>query len=246
MCGRYASSKDPAVLVEEFGVTEPPAHTIAPDFNVAPTKHVYAVLQRTRDERPERLLADVVWGLVPSWAKDRSIGHKLVNARVETAAEKPSFRRAWAKRRALLPADGYYEWHASQPATRGDTGSSARPRKQPYFIHRADGRTLAMAGLYELWRDPDADPDDPAAWLWTATILTTTATDALGQIHDRMPIDVAPEAWADWLDPGFGGDPRALLDPAATAAALVAYPVSTAVNSVRNNGPHLLDPLPAQ
>ncbi len=237
MCGRYASSKDPAELVEQFGVTEPPAQTIPPDYNVAPTKHVYAVLQRSRDEHPQRLLADVVWGLVPSWAKDRSIGHKLVNARVETAAEKPSFRRAWAKRRALLPADGYYEWHGRSAAEHA--------RKQPYFIHRADGGTLAMAGLYELWRDPAVDRDDPAAWLWTATILTTTATDGLGQIHDRMPIDVAPQAWASWLDPEFAGDPRSLLDPEATAAALVAYPVSTAVNSVRNNGPQLLDPLPA-
>lgn len=245
MCGRYASSKDPAELVEEFGVTRPPATTIPADYNVAPTKHVYAVLQRSYDDLPgqQRLLADVVWGLVPSWAKDRSIGHRLVNARVETAAEKPSFRRAWTRRRALLPADGYYEWHGS--ADTAHEGSSRRPRKQPYFIHRADGGTLAMAGLYEIWRDPAADPDDPAAWLWTATILTTTATDGLGQIHDRMPIDVDPRVWADWLDPDFGGDPGTLLDPAATAAALVAYPVSTAVNSVRNNGPQLLDPLPA-
>ena len=103
MCGRYASSKDPAELVEEFGVTRPPATTIPADYNVAPTKHVYAVLQRSYDDLPgqQRLLADVVWGLVPSWAKDRSIGHRLVNARVETAAEKPSFRRALDARRCL-------------------------------------------------------------------------------------------------------------------------------------------------
>lgn len=243
MCGRYASSKEPAQLVEEFGVTAPVAESLAPDFNVAPTKKVYAVIDRTIEGHLERLLASVRWGLVPSWAKDRAIGSRMINARVETAASKPSFRSAWARRRALLPADGYYEWYTPDY---GPLATSGKPIKQPYFIHREDGRSLAMAGLYELWRDPDiADADDPQAWLWTATVLTTTATDALGRIHDRMPIDVDPHNWAAWLDPGFDGDPATLLDPAATALRLTAYPVSTMVNAVRNNGPELIAPLPA-
>jgi putative SOS response-associated peptidase YedK len=238
MCGRYASTKEPAELVEEFAVTVPPAQELPPDYNVAPTKTVYAVLERTDEDHLERLLKPVRWGLVPSWAKDAAIGNRMINARVETAATKPAFRKAWARRRALVPADGYYEWHTSQVA-------EGKPRKQPYFLHRADGRSLAMAGLYEIWRDPAGDPADPASWLWTVTVLTTTATDAAGHIHDRMPIDVAPDRWAEWLDPAFAGDPAVLLDPAATAADLSAYPVSTMVNSVRNNGPELLEPLPA-
>lgn len=238
MCGRYASTKEPAVLVEEFGVSRTPEKPLAPDYNVAPSRDVYAVVERREHEHLERLLAEVRWGLVPSWAKDPGIGNRMINARLETAATKPAYRRAWAKRRALLPADGYYEWHTAAGAEGG------RPRKQPYFIHRPDGRSLAMAGLYEIWRDPQKDPEDDSAWLWTATVLTTTATDALGAIHDRMPVDVAPANWAAWLDPDFAGDPATLLDPGATAAQLVAYPVSTLVNSVRNNGPELLEPLP--
>lgn len=243
MCGRYASTKEPAQLVEEFGVTEPPTAHLAPDYNVAPTKAVYAVLDRLREGQVARLLADVRWGLVPSWAKDRSIGSRMINARLETAASKPSFRAAWAKRRALLPADGYYEWHTSAD---GPTNARGKPMKQPYFIHRADGASLAMAGLYEIWRDPEVtDSDAPGAWLWTATVLTTTATDDLGRIHDRMPIHVAKDHWDRWLDPAFDGNPAELLDPAATARELVAYPVSTLVNAVRNNGPELVAPLPA-
>ncbi|HQZ87006.1 MAG TPA: SOS response-associated peptidase family protein, partial [Actinomycetota bacterium] len=106
------------------------------------------------------------------------------------------------------------------------------------------GGTLAMAGLYELWRDPSKDPDHPESWLWTATVLTTTATDGLGRIHDRMPVHVFAEQRDDWLDPGFTGDPRTLLEPAAAAARMVAYPVSSLVNSVRNNGPELTAPIP--
>ena len=244
MCGRYASSAEPAELIDIFDVTVAPRTTLEPDYNVAPTKQVYAVVDRSVDDRLERLLTAVRWGLVPSWAKDARIGSRLINARVETAAEKPSFRSAWARRRTLLPADGYYEWYL--PVADGPLTATGKPAKQPYFIHRRDGAPLAMAGLYEIWRDRTVeDPDAEGAWLWTTTVLTTTATDDMGRIHDRMPIDVARAQWAAWLDPGFSGDPHTLLDPAATAAALVAYPVSTDVNNVRNNGAHLLDPLPA-
>ncbi len=241
MCGRYASSKEPAELIEEFEVTVGPETALAPDFNVAPTKRVYAVLDRGAGQGSdrERLLAEVRWGLVPSWAKDPKIGSRMINARLETAAVKPAFRSAWARRRAVLPADGYYEWHTAAAEEGAD-----RPRKQPYFIHLGDGGTLAMAGLYELWRDPSREPDDPESWLWTATVLTTTATDGLGRIHDRMPIHVFPDRRDDWLDPAFAGDPQSLLDPTLAAARMVAYPVSTLVNSVRNNGPALIEPIP--
>ncbi len=247
MCGRYASSRKPEDLIEEFEVVRVDLPTpLEPDYNVAPTKDIYAVFDRARkdpdDSSPvkQRRLAAVTWGLVPSWAKDRGIGSRLINARVETLAEKPTFRRAFAKRRCLLPADGYYEWYpTSQQTVRG------KPVKQPYFIRPTDGGLLAMAGLYEIWRDASREEDEPEAFLWTATVITTTAEDALGHIHDRMPMLVGPAAYNAWLDPASTDpdDLRALLAPAAPGR-LTAYPVSTEVNNVKNNGPELVDPLP--
>jgi putative SOS response-associated peptidase YedK len=251
MCGRYASAKRRIELLEEFRVErDHVSEPLQPDYNVAPTKPVYAVL--TRDSRPKgtgeaapadgsaartdpaRELRVMRWGLVPSWAKDRSIGSRLINARAETVHAKPSFRSAFAHRRCLLPADGYYEWQ------RQDAGAGGG--KQPYFICRGDGESLAFAGLYELWRDPELPAEHERTWLWTTTIITTSAPDDLGHIHDRMPMVVPASHWADWLDPG--GDDRAglmsLLAPAASAG-LISYPVSTAVNSVRNNGPQLIE-----
>ncbi len=253
MCGRYASSSRPEDLVEEFRVEQNDvSERLEPDYNVAPTKDVYAVLSRPpREDRsapPVRRLRVLRWGLVPSWAKDRSIGSRLINARVETAAQKPSFRRALAARRCILPADGYYEWYASDRLTK-----AGKPFKQPYFIRPVDAPVLAMAGLYELWRDPDKERDDPDAWLATCTILTTTAPDDLGRIHDRMPMLVPRDAYDGWLDPGrdVSGDLERLLIAAAPDSrvlsaeglGLEAVPVGTAVNNVRNNGPELVQPL---
>lgn len=247
MCGRYASARKRIELLEEFRVErDRVGEDLQPDYNVAPTKPVYAVL--TRDSRhagggeadpagapgQARELRVVRWGLVPSWAKDRSIASRLINARAETVHTKPAFRRAFAHRRCLLPADGYYEWQ------RPDAGNGGV--KQPYFICRGDGAPLGFAGLYELWRNPELPADDERSWLWTATIITTSAPDDLGQIHDRMPMVVQPDRWADWLDPE-GDDPAdlmPLLAPAASAG-LISYPVSTMVNSVRNNGPQLIE-----
>ena len=216
---------------------------LEPDYNVAPTKEVYAVVERPPDrekqEPPQRQLRVLRWGLVPSWAKDAAIGNRMINARMETVAEKPAFRRAFASRRCLLPADGYFEWYPTDELTK-----AGKPKKQPFFIRPKDGGVLAMAGLYEIWRDPDKADDDPDRFRWTCTVLTTEAEDDLGHIHDRMPLMVPRERWADWLDPTKSGDDRlALLEPAAPGR-LEAYPVSTAVGNVRNNGAHLLDPLP--
>jgi len=251
MCGRYASARKRIELLEEFSVErDRTTQPLAPDYNVAPTKTVYAVLTRDgkdgRDGRDDeamqaaRQLRVVRWGLVPSWAKDVSIGSRLINARSETVAEKPAFRRAFARRRCLLPADGYYEWMVLGASEATD--KPGKKAKQPYFIHRADGGPLAFAGLYELWRDRSVPDEDPAAWLWSATIITTTAPDELGEIHDRMPMVIPPDSWADWLDPANSdvADLRALLAPAMVSG-LTSYPVSTQVNAVRNNGPQLIE-----
>jgi putative SOS response-associated peptidase YedK len=245
MCGRYASSRKPEDLVEEFEIAAPRIEKpLEADYNVAPTKEVYAVVERAPKsaegevaEPPQRQLRVLRWGLVPSWAKDPGIGNKMINARMETVAEKPAYKRAFAVRRCLLPADGYFEWYPTSELTQ-----AGKPRKQPYFIHPTDGGVLAMAGLYEIWRDPTRAEDDPDRFRWTCTVLTTEAEDHLGHIHDRMPLMVPRERWGDWLDPSRPGD-TGLLVPAAPGR-LEAYPVATLVNNVRNNGPELLEPLP--
>ena len=245
MCGRYASSRQPEDLVEEFEIRNPDLPTLEPDFNVAPTKEVYAVVERppSREaEEPERQLRVLTWGLVPFWAKDPSIGSRMINARMETVAEKPAFRRAFERRRAILPADGYYEWYATDELTK-----AGKPRKQPYFIRPSDGGVLAMAGLYEIWRDPERSDDDPARFRWTCTVLTTSAEDSLGHIHERMPLMLTPDRYDAWLDPEPRGrdDLLGLLEPAAPGR-LEAYPVPTLVSNVRNNGPELVVPLPLE
>ncbi|MEQ6900071.1 SOS response-associated peptidase [Nocardioides sp. YIM 152588] len=253
MCGRYASSRSPEDLAEEFEVVDSRLdHVLPPDYNVAPTKEVYAVLERPRrregeaaadDAEPEitRQLRSLRWGLVPSWAKDPGIGSRMINARMETVAEKPAFRRAFAARRCLLPADGYFEWYPTE-----QLGKSGKPLKQPFYIHPADGGVMAMAGLYEIWKDPTRDEDDPERFRWTCTVLTTDAPDDLGRIHDRMPLLVPRERRDAWLAPGTAkGDLAELLVPAQQTG-LVAHPVSTAVGNVRNNGPELVEPLPAE
>jgi putative SOS response-associated peptidase YedK len=202
-----------------------------PSWNVAPTQDVPVVLERVEDERPERQLRTARWGLVPSWAKDVSIGSRMINARSETVLDKPAFRKAAARRRALVPMDGYYEW---QPQEHGP--------KTPFFLH-ADA-PLAAAGLYELWRDPARAADDPLRWLWSVTVITRPATDALGHIHDRCPVLLPTDLWDDWLDPSITA-------PDEVGAMLVHVPephlvpreVSRAVGNVANDGPHLVEPV---
>ena len=249
-------SARPERLADQFDVVDIFDGLPEADYNVAPTVSVPAVLERAvRDGGPleqagqvRRRLAPLTWGLVPSWAKDRSIGARLINARVETVAEKPAFRKAFAARRCLLPADGFYEWYtpdghgADGPGNGGARGKKVK--KQPFFLHRRDGGLLVMAGLYEIWRDPALDRDDDAAWLRTCTVITTAATDAAGHIHDRMPMVVRPDAVDAWLDPTVTDADEVLGLLQTDAAELEAYAVSTEVNSVQNNGPRLLEPLP--
>lgn len=269
MCGRYAASRDPNDLVEEFEVerTEGPGpgdtpDGAAPDFNVAPTKPALVVLSRrprTSDAPegsdgdaadPVRWLRMLRWGLVPSWAKNPSAGAKMINARSEGVLEKWSFRRAAQSRRCLVPADGWYEWQVLAAQAPASGRGKPKPVKRPHFITAAPEAVgapgVAFAGLYEFWRDGSVpDSHDPRAWLTTFTILTTAAAAELAHIHDRMPLVLPRDRWEAWLDPDVT-DPdtvAGLLTPL-PAGSFVSFPVSTDVNSVANNGPHLLERLP--
>lgn len=234
MCGRYATSRTAVALNQRFEIDLANSLTeLSTDYNAAPTKALPIVIEREKDGNPPvRQLRLARWGLVPSWAKDASIGNRMINARSETVAEKPAFKRAFAKRRAIVPADGYYEWYASNDAV-------GKVPKQPFYITPKDRGILAMAGLYEFWKNPD-----DGEWLTSFTILTTSAEDDLGHIHDRMPLMVEPDRYAEWLNPAPIDvlEVRDLLVPAAPGL-LDAIPVSTQVNNVRNNGPELVKPL---
>jgi putative SOS response-associated peptidase YedK len=233
MCGRYAASRKPEDLALEFEAVPAGGQApVAADYNVAPTKDVHVV--RWKKERdPEgaltgaghRELRGVRWGLVPSWAKDVSVGNRMINARVESLTDKPAFRTAARTRRCLVPADGWYEW-----AKRLDS-----PGKQPYFITPQDGSVLALAGLWEVWgRGEDR--------LYTCTVITSPAVGALHEIHDRMPLVLPRDRWAAWLDPARE-DVEELVEPtpADVVESLELRPVSTAVNNVANNGRQLTE-----
>ena len=221
MCGRYTMSIPAETLAQHFGLEAVP--DVAPRFNIAPTQAAAVVRLSTAREVP--VLDHLRWGLVPSWAKDASGAGRLINARAETAADKPSFRSAFRHRRCLVPADGFYEWRTEGGA------------KQPYRIARPDGAPIAFAGLWERW----GKGDEP---LETFTILTTAANAVLQPLHDRMPVILDPADYALWLDP-TATDP-ALVEPLLTAApddALTYYPVGRAVNSFGNDDPSLVAPV---
>jgi putative SOS response-associated peptidase YedK len=239
MCGRYAATKDPATLTAEFDAED---HTDgrAPsaDYNVAPTKNVVTVVQRhPRDadgtvlaEEPSvRSLRVMRWGLVPFWAKDPAIGNRMINTRAETATEKPAFRKALAARRCLVPADGWFEWKREGKA------------KEPFFMTGRDDAVLALAGIWESWRDPKEGDD--AESLITFSVLTTDSVGQLRDIHHRMPLLMPREHWASWLDPDRAQVDDLLAPPAELVDSLAVRPVSSRVNNVRNNGPELLEPV---
>ncbi len=226
MCGRFASTTPPDKLAAYFGAEAPILgdEEVSADYNVAPTRDVPIV--RVRGD--ERHLDYLRWGLVPRWAKDLRIGSKMINARAETVATKNSFRSAFAKRRCIVTADGFYEWKRLDPKT-----------KHPMYIHRADGDPLAFAGLYERWTDAENLRE-----IHTCTIITTTPNEMMAEIHDRMPVLLSPQRWDEWLDPANADTEslQRLLVPAPDAL-LTSYAVSTEVNSVKNNNADLLAPI---
>lgn len=243
MCGRFVSTNSPERIAAYFGAsfdaatvdaaTDETALTVAENYNVAPTNDVYAVVA-DRDHPDTPAVRLFRWGLVPSWAKDPKIGSKMINARGETVAEKPAFKKLFASRRVLIPMDGFYEWKQI-------TGQKL---KQPMYIHRRDGEPLAVAGLWSAWRDPSVEPGAgaPAPWLHSCTVITTAANATMAPVHDRMPVLVPASRWHEWLDPHNAHVDRLgeLLAPAPDDL-LVMHPVSVAVNNVRNKGPELID-----
>jgi putative SOS response-associated peptidase YedK len=222
MCGRFTLTVDPADLKEAFGEYGFPSN-FAPRFNIAPTQPVLAIPNDGAQK------ADFfMWGLIPSWAKDPAIGSRLINARAETLAEKPSFRGSFKYKRCLILADGFYEWK-SQPGSK---------IKIPHFIHMQDRNPFAFAGLWDNWNSPDG------SLVKSCTIITTDPNELMAGLHTRMPVILKPADYEQWLDPA----PRtpdslaALLKPY-TAAEMAAYPVSTMVNSPANDRAELVVPV---
>jgi putative SOS response-associated peptidase YedK len=223
MCGRFTLSSSPQAVADFFGLSDVP--TLEPRYNVAPTQEVPVI----RPAASGRGLSFLRWGLIPSWATDPAIGNRLVNARAETAPEKPAFRAAFRQRRCLVPADGFYEW-LSQGRT-----------KQPFYFRQRDGEPFAFAGLWERWHDPHDGVVE------TCTLLTTDANDVVRPVHDRMPVILPRTVFDRWLDPNLH-DPASLeelLRPY-PAAQMVGYPVSTWVNNPRHEGPRCVDPTEVQ
>ena len=221
MCGRFALIAPGESIAEQFALPTTPV--LAPRYNIAPTQPVAAV--RLSPARTRELVL-LRWGLIPAWAKDLKIGSRLINARAETVAEKPSFRAAFKRRRCLIPASGFFEWQ------------KLNGKKQPMFIQALDGRPLALAGLWETWQSADGSVIESCA------ILTTTPNELMAPIHNRMPVIVEPADYDTWLDPGNEPDQaRHLLRPY-PAAKMTAYPVSTLVNNPRHDDPQCLKPLP--
>ena len=220
MCGRYELHSHPAAIALVFGLAHP--RSLHPRFNIAPMTDVPVVRVNAQGERE---LTTMRWGLVPRWAKDPTIGAKLINARGETIAEKPSFRMAYRRHRCLLPADGFYE--------RMPVGSGGDAHKQPVHVGMKDGRTFGFAGLYERWLSPEGDVLD------TCTIVTTDANPLLRPVHDRMPVIVAPADYARWLE-ATDASVADLLAPFPSER-MAWYPVSTKVNNVRHDDASLIE-----
>ncbi len=222
MCGRFTLFDTAASLAEAFEVAEVPS--LSPRYNIAPSQAVTAV--RIPPSGGAREVVLLRWGLIPSWAKDPSLGDRMINARAETAAGKPAFRSAIRRRRCLVPASGFYEWKR----TNG--------RKQPYYIRRPDGKPFAFAGLWESWEGPGQ------AVVESCTILTTSANELLLPIHDRMPVIVSPADYDLWLSPEVR-DPAELarLFRPCPPEEMTAFPVGTAVNNPKTDSPQLIEPL---
>jgi putative SOS response-associated peptidase YedK len=217
MCGRFAFYSPSEAAAALFGAMD--TIEVQPRYNIAPTQYVAAIRSNESDERNLVMLR---WGLVPFWAKDSSIGNRMINARAETVAEKPSFRAAYRHRRCLVLADGFYEWRKQ------DSG------KIPYFISPASGKPFAFAALWENWQSKESDES-----LQTTTLITTAANDYMTALHHRMPVILEPETATKWL----AGDNSLLEQASADSPELRAWPIDRRVNNARNEGEDLILPV---
>lgn len=222
MCGRFTLSQPVEAIASTFQLSTIPE--LVPRYNIAPTQLVPTILQAP--ETGDRQLRLLRWGLIPSWAKDLAIGAKLINARAETVAQKPSFRSAFRHRRCLVLADGFYEWQRLEG------------KKQPFYFRLQNGQPFAFAGLWEHWQDPKGEAID------SCTILTTAANELLQLIHDRMPVILDPKDYDLWIDPEVKKPEQLqqLLQPYSSEA-MISYPVSTKVNNAANNTPECINSL---
>jgi putative SOS response-associated peptidase YedK len=224
MCGRFTLTTSVRDLANLFQVTEVQAPAVQPHFNIPPTAQVLAV--RRLPDHEGRQLVPLRWGLIPFWAKDPAIGNRLINARVESAAEKPAFRDAFRNRRCLVLADGFFEW------------KKKGGKKEPYLVRMRDGKSFAFAGLWDRWHDPDNQRVE------TCTILTTNANELVRPLHDRMPVILEPGGYGPWLDPEMQDQSKlqSLLH-SYPAKQMTAFPVNARVNSPRNDDPSCVEPI---
>ena len=233
MCGRFVSATPPDQLARYFAAEAPGEERLLPvSHNVAPTQAVYTVYEHGGARR----LDAFHWGLVPFWAKDPKIGNRMINARGETLAEKNSYKRPFARRRCIIPADGFYEWKKIE----------GQKKKQPMYMSRVDGEPLAFAGLWEVWKDPNhTDADGEPMELLSCTIITGEPNEKVADVHDRMPVILPPDTWDTWLDrDNHDIESLGKLLVPAPSQLITLHPVSTDVNNVRNNGRHLIEEAP--
>lgn len=245
MCGRFVVAKTAGEILTIFEADEIIGEQPGISYNVAPTQPISIVVDRAFEKAEDgsplgelhREIHAARWGLIPRWSKDGpSSGAPLVNGRIETILEKPSFKDSVIRRRCVIPASGYYEWHVD-----------ADGNKQPFYINAGSDGMFALAGLYEWWRDPSKAENDPTRWLLSATTLTKASATELAHIHDRNPVLLTPDALEAWIDPHIEGD-QDLLDAVAAESDVVAaeaefFKVSAAVGQVRNNSAELILPL---
>jgi putative SOS response-associated peptidase YedK len=224
MCGRFTQQRPASELAEIFAA-EPLADELGARFNIAPTDDAYVVVER----EDRRAVAAFRWGLIPHWSNDLRAGSRMFNARAETITTSPAFRDAFARRRCLVPVDGFYEWRRAGTV------------RQPYLVTRADGLPLVLAGLWAGWRDPSTDQVRR-----TFTIVTTTPNHAIADLHDRMPVLLPESSWDRWLPRGAAepAELLAMLEPT-NDVELRIHPVERHVNDVRRDGPELIEPLRA-
>ncbi len=230
MCGRYVSATAASKLAEEFRVDELVVEDLGERYNVAPSLDVYAIAPTNENKRR---MGTLRWGLVPGFAKDEKIASRMINLRTETVLSRPAFTKLLDKRRCIVPADGFYEWQATDAKT-----------KQPFYITSADGQPLAFAGLWDRWTPPDGRGKEGVEPLRTVTLITGEPNELVGRIHNRMVVCLPHDKWDAWLDPAVGKDEAATMLVTMPADQMRAYPVVKLVGNVRNEGPELLEPLP--